>query len=343
LNDVWAYATDTSGLELLAQAVAVCGDTVERATREKAVSRLREAAVADMLRHRAIRHVVDAFAATNTRMLLIKGAGLAYTIYPQPHLRPAADIDVFIAREQLDAAETALASAGYTREREPDAESASMQRHYRRRDEHDLDYIVDLHWRIANRHVFANALSFQDAWNTSQPVTQLGGSARTLGTADALLLACIHRVAHHHDDQNLLWLWDIHLLNGMLTQLDVEALAERAARSDMRAVVARGLELARAKLGTVIDPSLLATLCKGRVTEPSARFIGHHARHVELVLGDLAAVPTTGERVRLVWEHLFPDLAYMRAKYPAWPRPLLSCAYLYRIACGAPKWFRRSS
>jgi hypothetical protein len=343
LNEVWAHALETSGGEVLADVLVAAGDQIGGAARERALAFLRAAAVTAMLRQRVLHRVVDAFAVAETRMLLIKGVGLAYTVYPEPNLRPAGDIDLFIARESLEAAEAALASAGFARDLEPDTESASMQRHYIRREDDRTAYVVDLHWRISNRQIFAGALPFDEAWHASQPVRRLGRAARTLGTADALLLACIHRIAHHHDDPHLIWLWDIHLLAGAMTSMDVEGLAARAARRDMRAVVARGFELSRERFGTAVDQRLLLELHRSGAAEASADFVGRRTRQVELVLSDLATMATLSERARLLREHLFPSLAYMGGKYPAWPRLLLPLAYLYRMACGAPKWFRRES
>ena len=343
LNGVWAHAMETSGGEVLADVLATTGGLIDGAATERAVAFLRVAAVTSLLRQRVLQRVVDAFAAAETRMLLIKGVGLAYTVYREPHLRPAGDIDLFIAHESLQAAEAALASAGFARDLEPDTEAASMQRHYIRRDGFGTPYMVDLHWRISNRQIFAGALTFDEAWNASQPVRRLGPAARTLGTADALLLACIHRIAHHHDDPHLIWIWDIHLLAGAMTGTDVDGLAVRAARSDMRAVVARGFELSRERFGTAVDQRLLLALQGSGAIEASAGFVGRPMRQVELVLSDLTTMTTVGERARLLREHLFPSLAYMGGKYPACPRLLLPLAYLHRIACGAPKWFRRVS
>jgi hypothetical protein len=341
LNEVWAHATETSGGEVLADVLVAAGDQIDGAATERALALLRAAAVTAMLRQRALHRVIDAFDAAETPMLLIKGVGLAYTVYPEPSLRPAGDIDLFIARASLETAEAALASAGFARDLEPDTESASMQRHYVRREADGTPYVVDLHWRISNRQIFAGALSFDEAWNASQPVRRLGRDARTLGTADALLLACIHRIAHHQDDPHLIWLWDIHLLAGAMTSMDVEGLAARAAKSEMRAVVARGFELSQTRFGTAVDQRLLLELHGSGSAEASAGFVGRQTRQVELVLSDLATIATAGDRARLLREHLFPRLAYMAAKYPACPRLLLPLAYLYRIARGAPKWFHR--
>jgi hypothetical protein len=340
LDAIWTHAEAAGGLELLAAALAP-DRQISVVVANRAAECLRKASVVAMLRQRTLRRLVEAFDAAAVRMLLLKGAALSYTVYPAPYLRPASDIDVLISRDSLDAAESVLATLGFVRELEPDAESASMQRHYARRDACDADHFIDLHWQIANRQVFAKAFAFDDAWRRSQPVTPLGRGARALGTADALLLACIHRVAHHGDDPNLIWLWDIHMLCGAMTAEDVDLLSRRASATAMRAVTAHGLELTRQRFGTSIDPRLMAQLQQSDGREESARFIGHTARHIDLVLSDFGALPTTSARVRLLREHLFPRREYMRAKYPGCPRALLPFAYLYRAARGVPKWFQR--
>jgi hypothetical protein len=342
LNDVWAHADACGGVELLASALAGCDRLVDRSARERAVRCLRTAAVGEMIRHRALCELADACARDGVRALLIKGAGLAYTVYPIAHLRPSCDTDVLIREEDLERAERMLDRIGYGRVREPDVQAAGMQRHYVRRGDHGFDHFIDLHWRIVNRHVFASALTFDDAWRRSQGVERLCAAARTLATSDALLLACIHRVAHHDDEDDLVWLWDIHLLAHAMTPAENDALAARAAASGMRAVVGRGLDLAHARFGTAIDPRLLSALRAPGPEEPAARLIGGGSRQVDLVLSDLAALPSFRTRARLVYEHLFPNRAYIRAKYERWPVVLLPLAYVDRIARGASKWLRRT-
>ena len=69
-------------------------------------------------------------------------------------------------------------------------------------------------------------------------------AARALGPVDALLLACIHRVAHHDDCEKLLWIYDIHLLAHGMDRRRLKQFATRAAEKRIRAVCLRGLSLA---------------------------------------------------------------------------------------------------
>ena len=341
LDEIWEHATWTSVDELLAAILCRPGTDIPAAARDRAISRLRDATARELARHRELRRLIDCCKAAGVRTLLIKGAGLAYTIYSDPRLRPGDDIDLFIARESLDTTESALQQAGYRRQVEPDSDLASMQRHYARAEPGGQEHCVDLHWRVANRQVFAGVLDFEAAWTASIPVLPLGLSARTLGVPDALLLACVHRVAHHPGHVGLLWLWDVHLLAGRLTSATADALVQHADRAGVRAVLASGLDLSRRLFGTAIEQRLLDDLTSPGRHEPSARFLGTSFSQIELLRSDVAAAGSLTSRLRLLREHLFPGREYMRAKYAHWPPALLPFAYVHRIARGAPKWLRR--
>jgi hypothetical protein len=345
LDDIWALATFASVDELLADIIvratkppAYAEACPETRLHERAVARLHEATVREMLRARELRRIWGPIVAAGVRCLLMKGAGLAYTVYPEPRLRPAGDVDLFIERGDLERLEMALREAGYRRRVEPDAEAASMQRHYARA-EAGIEHCVDVHWRVSNRHVFADAVPFARAWDASIGVTAFPG-ARTLGAIDALLLACLHRVAHHDDHGDLLWLWDIHLLAIGLSERERTELLRTAGEARMRAVVAHGLALARDRFATAGAASLVDQLRAAAGDEPSARFLERGRSQAQLVASDLAVAGSLATRARIVREHLFPGIAYMRAQFPRWPAPLLPFAYVYRIARGAPRWLR---
>jgi len=339
---LWARARENRVDVLLAAMLVRSLERIPSDARQLVVDRVREATVIEMIRQRELGRIVSAFGAQDIRVeaLLLKGAGLAYTVYAQPHLRPGDDIDVLIRRDTLEMAEPALRECGYERAHEPDAELASSQRHYVHREGHAMLPWVDLHWRVANPQLFADALSFDEAWASAVEVPVLGPWARTLGVADALLLACVHRVAHHQDRPDLLWIWDIHLLAERLTITDEEVLVRRAERNSMRSVVVRGLELTRDLFQTRLPPDLMGRLEAGP-SEPGAIFLGGGLRQFDVLRADLAAMGSLRRRLQLLREHLFPQWDFVRASYRGWPEILLPLAYLDRIVRGAPKWFRR--
>jgi hypothetical protein len=272
-------------------------------------------------------------------LLVLKGSALAYTHYLRPYLRPRNDIDLLVRRADLGRAEKMLGALGFERSVEADAEVWTSQRHYVRAATTGAVF-VDLHWKVANALAFADALSFEEAWLRSVPVPAIVPFARALSPPDALLLACIHRVAHHQDRVNLLWLWDIHLLASGLSAAEWEAFIDRSTRARMRLVCARGLTLAHECFGTEIATAASEAL--GAVSdEPTAAFLRGGLRQIDVARADLANLTTWRQRFALLREHLFPPTAYMRTKYSRCPAVLLPFAYLHRIVSGAPKWFER--
>jgi Uncharacterised nucleotidyltransferase len=298
------------------------------------------AAGLDAWHERELRELLDALAEARIDALLFKGAALGYTLYTHPHLRPRIDADILVRESHNDDAGRVLQARSWTRPPEPDAEIVAAQRHYIKRAPANADAHVDLHWKVANPHVFADALSFDDLWQRSVPVPALGSSARAVGVVDALLIACVHRIAHHGDAIDLLWLWDIHLLTGGLSTGDRNEFIALAQRTKMAAVCERGIALASNAFGTPGADDVLQGLTARSGVEKSARFIGG-VTPATVLREDLVALPTWRARARLISEHLFPSVAYMRSRYPRCPQVLLPLAYVARIALGAPKWVRR--
>lgn len=338
LQAAWDYATFASADELLAQLLVDARPPVPEALARQAASRLRDAHARELMRFRTLRELTAACAAAGLPILLMKGAGLAYTLYPAAHLRPSDDVDVLVARASLAGADSVLTALGYVRRLEPDAALASTQRHYVLTGDGGAERVVDLHWETSNRQAFLDVLSFESAWAASRPIPALAG-ARTLGPVDALLLACTHRIAHHANSPSLLWLWDIHLLAAALHGEEAASLVRRAERARVAAVVDHSLRAAAARFATPLDPALLARL-RAATGEPSAAFIDGVRRPVDWLVSDLAASRSLTRRWHLLREHLLPPLAYMRQRYAAWPGALLPLAYVHRALRGAPKWFR---
>jgi hypothetical protein len=314
----------------------------ERAGAETAhlARELRMAAAFDRRSSQAIASLLEALAAAGVDALLLKGAGLAYTVYPAPYLRARVDTDLLVDRAALDRAEQVLAAAGWHRPVEREVALTAAQRHYTRSGMRGPAEHIDLHWRIANPLQFARALSFEELRSRALPVPALGPHAFMPGLADALLLACLHRVAHHHDEVQLLWLWDIHLLIQRMSWNDRDAFVRLAERERMCAICRRGVELSAECFSTSGARELAGVLrqAAGGRREPTARFIGG-SRLVTVLRSDLAALDGWRRRAALIAEHLFPSSAYMRSVYPGCPPALLPLVYGYRIARGAPKWF----
>lgn len=308
---------------------------------------LRRASAAQALlcriRDAEVRRVLEAVGETGTAAVLIKGAALAYTHYSRPYLRPRTDTDLVIRHADRTRVCELLRALGYAPSRAVDGRFVTQQAQWTRVLEAGMTHALDVHWRLFNPHAFGDVLPVDALLTRAVPVPALGASARAASTPDALLLACVHRVAHHAGDDDPIWAYDIRLLLESLDADEAEAFVECVRRAAVEAVVADGVDVARRRFRAHVPARLETLLRAPRADEATAAFLRRGRRQVDDLASDLAALPRWRDRLRLVREHLFPPAAYMSARY-ALPTPaLLPLAYVHRIAAGAPRWLRRKA
>src|SRR5947207_7718192 len=106
-----------------------------------------------------------------------------------------------------DVVARALAALGYQRVSEIDGELAIGQFHFQKHDRNRLFHALDVHWRVSNVRAFADVLTYEELASDAVSVPSLSGDAWSPSPVHALLVACVHRVAHHGATEDLLWLF----------------------------------------------------------------------------------------------------------------------------------------
>ncbi len=295
-------------------------------------------AAIEMLRERELAAVLTALAAAGVEALLLKGAALAHTHYPEPALRTRCDADVLITPGDHDAAIQVLEGLRY---RHPNAVSGTLVSYeaaYCKRGG-AVDHVVDLHWQINNGQVFARALGYDEAKARCLPVPPLGASARTLYPPHALLLACMHRAAHLGVDgpeaNRLIWLYDIHLLAGAMTSEEWRDFAQLATTKAMRRISLDAFARTSEAFGTAFPPDVMRELESPAAAELSAAYL--HPGRRRVFMAELRALGTWTQRATLLRESAFPPADYMHVKYGTRRRWLLPWWYLRRAVEGAWK------
>ena len=305
------------------------------------VPALRDAAIraagVELHRRENLREVLAALAARGVEVLILKGSALAYEIYDSPELRPRGDTDLLIRRESLEATREALQSLGF-QETPGSGDEHGVQQAVFTRGAH----MYDVHWAIANTPVFAGALPFDDLLARSVALPGISEHARGLSHVDALLLACIHRVAHHHDSDRLIWLVDIALLRDRMSEAEHADFWRLAADRRLVAVCARAVELAdewlsrprRFRAEDYLSPEEVARYEVSRV------FMNRRLRRGRKLAANLRALPWSA-RARRLWQLAFPPRTFMERSFGTRSRLALPWLYVYRGARGLARLFRR--
>jgi len=305
----------------------------------------RAAVIEDVMRHTELVYVLEELSAAGVRALLFKGAALAHRHYPAAHLRVRADTDLLVPATDLPMLERVLKGRGYVHPAETSGRLVSYQSHYYRIDRHGIAHAFDVHWKISNLQVLAERFCWDELWGGRVGVAALGSAAATPDDVHALLLALVHRAGHHPGSQNLLWIYDLHMLASGLRPEEMTQLQELAAARGLGQVAAEGLALARDRFGNRAADAVIDTLRARRGGGcPDVAILEQEAWTQARVLRlDLDALPDWRARGRLIREHLVPPASYMRARYGVQSNVLLPGLYFWRALAGAPKWLRRRS
>jgi hypothetical protein len=278
---------------------------------------------------------------SGVRPVIFKGTALAYTIYEKPELRPRCDSDLFIKTEDREQVAEVMKDLGYAKIPSNDGDLISYQFSFTKTDSAGIDHVFDFHWRVSNPQLFSKVLSCDDLRAGAVPIPSLSLHSLGPNTAHSLLIACIHRVAHHHDLQNFLWLFDIHLLCARKTEAWFEEFAALACERGVAAVCARGLSLAEDVFATSLPEFLIPALDARFEREETARYLIAKRRWYRDLWLDLAQFGSNRERAKFLLQHAFPPAVFLLDKYDASDMRLVPLLYVRRAFGGVGRLLKR--
>lgn len=285
------------------------------------------------LRGRAIDAITQSLHAAGVPAVILKGAALACTHYESSHLRPCRDIDLLVRRTDFATATEVLSSLRYSRRPSVERDVHAQRGFAADADATVLAHSIDLHWAVSNRPLFARMLPVDECLAAAVPVPSLGSRAATLCDEHALLLACIHRVAHHEDSGRFIWLYDIKLLADRLSGDQWERFWSMAREKAVVRLCDQSLRLALSSVGG--SPDMLAHVPRPLPSsEPSALYLGGSGTRLRSLRLDVMGSEGVREKLRLLSAHAFPDAVHMQTTSGARGPFGLTIAYARR-ACRA--------
>jgi hypothetical protein len=312
---------------------------------ERLVTAIRNQVAVDEIARHELRGVLAALAGAGIGPIIFKGTSLAYSHYSDPALRPRVDTDLLVEVDDVPSVGAILERLEYRKLPFVSGDLVMYQVPYVKTDRRGAHHAIDVHWKISNPQVFADALTREELLADAAAVPALGPAARAVGSVHALTVACVHRAAHHGDDERLIWLYDIHLLAEALDAGQQQAFVDLAKAKRLTAVCANALASAERRFHGSVAGQLSAELSSRAFAteEPSEMYVTGRVRKVDVLLSDLGALRGWRQKMKLVREHLFPPRAYMRQAYGVSSPALLPLFYAWRIVRGARAWYRRKS
>jgi hypothetical protein len=297
-----------------------------------------QAAAYEALHLDAVRSVLTALSIAGVTPILLKGTALAYTLYRAPEDRPRGDTDLLVRTEDVGAVRKALNHLGYTENITSGDEHGVRQASWYRTDSFGFDHSFDVHWSIANPSAFANLITYEDAIPHAMAIEAIHPAARGLDRVRALLLACVHRIAHHHDSDRMIWLVDIELLARGMSAADWIALRALAVQGGVATVTAHSILAADRLFDTNHANEAALPLVEG---EPSALYLRRDARRFRFLLNELTSLGSWSARGRRIRDLAFPPFAYMHKEFGVTSRAALPWFYAARGVRGIARMFRR--
>lgn len=289
---------------------------------------LRLLALRDTILEKGLADALRALELAGIQPVILKGRALALTVYDDPWHRPHSDVDLLIDAGDVAVTQRVLDSAGFALPHGIRGQFTSHQFLYSRELAAGVQLHLDVHWKLSNRHQFAEAITYSEARRRAQSICLHGVTHRIVSFEDALLHALIHLYAHHHDEfQPAIWLYDIYLLIEQLTDAQLLALLRRAQSAGASSVAKRGIERAVAACGTTLSDQVRIALSTLPEDESEAFF---EMSRIDEIRSDLRVIRSPTARAQYLAEVAFPPASSMLERYGYRARLLLPVAYTRR-------------
>jgi hypothetical protein len=293
------------------------------------------------LLYRELDRLLTAFSGTGIPVVVLKGAALAVTIYPEIGLRPMGDLDLLVPEAQIDDAVRVVSQLGYDLEGTLQGLNPSLVRRMgtevnfqggRR-----IPVLVELHWSLIGGQESRYQPVMEWFWErieTFKPGNELPGSGEVLclsPTANLPYLASHLVLKHGGLRERLLWYYDIYqLLDRWGDRLDWDILLDAAVLFNWESALSEALFGIVERFDACVPKRILDRLKPSRVVGEGLIHPWDQVQTRTLqTLEDLADL-TWRTRLQVILTLLFPSPKYLRWRYDPQPPWIWPAFYFYR-------------
>jgi hypothetical protein len=294
----------------------------------------------NLVLERELQHILHAFNESQLQVLLFKGPSLAYTVYPEAHMRTYHDIDLLIHPDDLPQANELLVRMGYTFYEEYRTNVTNSKRtgfnYMLARPDSWLEIPVELH-TAPHPSEIGTDFDVEALWRKAWHIEVLGESTRTMHPIDHLLYLSWHY--RFHGFTRLLWLYDlVVILRNAGPELDWRELVKTAKKQRLATTLYYCLSWCRDVFGVSIPgevfvrlrPPWLCRLIVERVAMPNAvEALASTRGQSRRIIAHRAMVDSTVEVIKAGIQAFFPSPASVGRRYMGNSRLPLQLYFLY--------------
>ena len=284
----------------------------------------------------------------NIKVIALKGAALAESVYGNPALRPMSDVDLLVRKEDLPRVNERLRLLGYTTEvNYLDCLKTSDNSYLNSIMMHNTTSPpLHVHWHLANSTIptftYSSRIEMERIWQEAIPARVADVESLVLAPHHLLIHLSEHALRPNHSLGKLIFLCDIHeAIRTYRDQLNWGLLKEEAFRFNLNRQLYHCLRLTSQVLGADVPRDIL-----GKLKPKSTGFTEH--RFLTLALRpkaccgfsyviQLAMCQSLSQKTRFLWRTLFPprQILVQRYVFPQAKRGPLYSHLLRRFAQGS--------
>lgn len=285
-------------------------------------------------------HFYKKLSNANIDFIVLKGEALAHRLYPESYLRSRCDADLlFRSEEASNEAWKILKAEGYQKANTLQGKFVGYQFNCSKKLGEGLSNDLDIHHKISDYLWLANKLPFEELYAEAEDLKIGDQTVQTTGTVHSLLHNCIHRASNLtlNQENRLIWLYDIHLLCGQLSEYEWSRLVELAKGKSLAFIVYEGLRTSQEMYQTEIPDEVSSSLRDAGNKEDHP--FGKTRKRWRLYLYDFIQNKGVLNKACQIREHLLPRTEYIETKYPKATKLTLPYYYMKRLFSGLGKYF----
>jgi len=288
--------------------------------------------------------IVTAFNDGNIPFLVLKGPAFAWSIYPDPAMRPSTDIDILVFPDHVIKARKVLTELGYKCVRKKFEKYKNLwdQELFIPRNESDKYRSVEIHWDLHRFLPAKRAEGIKELFERAVKVRSGNLEFKTLNNVDALIHRAINNAFVHFKDMRLIWIYDVKLLAEHLkTPKDWDTLKKRCIAWQARIAVEHSLDLAQIWTGFHLPDDFddFSTWPRPEKKEITLwnNTINRYKKPTNLFKLIAANPSPLSDKIRFIIHSLFPSSDYMKIYYPPDRNRKIVFSYFHRLL----KWLSK--